>query len=435
MHILMLAQFYAPVIGGEERHVQDLAIELVKRGHKVTVATLQTPGAAEFEVEHGVQIYRIKSTTQRARWLYSQAERTHAPPLPDPEVVLALRRIVDHERPDVVHAHNWFLYSFLPLKLWSRLPLVVSLHDYSLRCTQKRLMRDGSVCSGPSFGKCIQCAAAHHGGMTGRVTAVAHQLTKPLVRSSVDMFLPVSHATATGNGLIENRLPFQVIPNFIPDDRPASPANIGEYLSQLPPDGFLIFVGDLSRDKGVDVLLRAYAGLQQAPPLVLIGRKRPDTPPDFPKNVMHLGSWPHAAVLEAYRRSSIGLLPSVCPETFGIVVIEAMSMGKPVIASRIGGLTDVIIDGENGFLVEPGNAVALQQSIQQLLDNPALRARMEQGALRRAQQFHAKAVVPQIEAVYRELIQPTARKQAIHDKQYEVPTSESGEKAYIKEKI
>ena len=422
MHILMLAQFYAPIIGGEERHVQDLAIELVKRGHKVTVATLHTPGAAEFEVEHGVKIYRIKSTTQRARWLYSQAERTHAPPLPDPEVVSALRRIVDHERPDVVHAHNWFLYSFLPLKLWSRLPLVVSLHDYSLRCTQKRLMRDGSVCSGPSLGKCIQCAAAHHGGMTGRVTAVAHQLTKPLVRSSVDMFLPVSHATATGNGLIENRLPFQVIPNFITDNRPASQENIDEYISQLPPDGFLIFVGDLSRDKGVDVLLRAYAGLQQAPPLVLIGRKRPDTPADLPKNVMHLGSWPHAAVLEGYRRSSFGLLPSVCPETFGIVVIEAMSMGKPVIASRIGGLPDIIIDGENGFLVPPGNAIALQQSMQRLLDDTKLRARLEEGALQRSKHFHAQTVVPQVEAVYRTLIQSTAGMQGINEQQYEMPS-------------
>jgi glycosyltransferase involved in cell wall biosynthesis len=422
MHILMLAQFYAPIIGGEERHVQDLCIELVKRGHKVTVATLSISGAAEFEVEHGVRIYRIKSTTQRARWLYSQAERTHAPPLPDPEVVWTLRRIIEDERPDVVHAHNWFLYSFLPLKMSSGLPLVVSLHDYSLRCTQKRLMQAGSLCSGPSLGKCIQCAAAHHGGMTGRVTALSHYLTKPLVRRAVDMFLPVSHATATGNGLVEDRLPFQVIPNFISDDRPMSQENIDEYVSKLPPDGFLIFVGDLSRDKGVDVLLRAYAGLQHAPPLVLIGRKRPDTPSELPKNVMHLGSWPHAAVLEAYRRSSIGLLPSVCPETFGIVVIEAMSMGKPVIASRIGGLQDVIIDGENGFLVPPGNAIALQQSIQRLLDDTKLRERLEKGALQRAQHFHAKTVVPQIEAVYRTLIQSTAGMQEINEQHYEVPT-------------
>jgi hypothetical protein len=57
----MLAQNYSPIIGGEERHVQDLSVELSKRGHEVAVATLHTPGAAEFELGLGVRIYRVKS--------------------------------------------------------------------------------------------------------------------------------------------------------------------------------------------------------------------------------------------------------------------------------------------------------------------------------------------------------------------------------------
>lgn len=416
MHILMLAQFYAPIIGGEERHVQDLCIELVKRGHKVTVATLQIPGVADFEVDQGVQVYRIKSTTQRASWLYKQ-ERTHAPPFPDPEVTWALRRIIERERPDIVHAHNWLLYSFLPLKMWSGLPLVVSLHDYSLRCTQKRLMRSRSLCSGPGMLKCMSCAAEHYGGVKGRVTALTHRLSIPVVRGAVDMFLPVSQATAIGNGLIEDRLPFQTIPNFLPDDAGLTEKqeDVEAYVSQLPKDGFLVFVGDVSRDKGVDVLMRAYANLKDAPPLVLIGRKRPDTPTNPPKNVMIMGSWPHAAVMEAYRRSSFSLLPSVGPETFGIVVIEAMSMGRPVIASRIAGLADVINDGENGFLVTPGDDVALGEAMQRLIDDAELRQRMGQGALRRAQEFRASAVVPRIEAVYEKLVQPSIGIQAVSE--------------------
>ncbi len=414
MHILMLAQFYAPVIGGEERHVQDLSIELVKRSHKVTVATLQVPGVPEYEVHDGLQIYRIKSTTQRASWLYKQ-ERSHHPPMPDPEVSLALQRIIKHEKPDVVHAHNWLLYSFLPLKLWSGLPLVVSLHDYSLSCSQKRLMRSGTLCSGPSLFKCMDCAANHYGSVKGRVTAFTHRLSNPLVRAAVDMFLPVSQATAMGNRLVENRLPFQIIPNFISSTPSTAPEDVDAYISRLPEDGFMLFVGDLSKDKGVDVLVRAHAKLNNAPPLVLIGRPRPDTPSNLPKNVMVMGSWPHAAVMEAYRRSSFSILPSVCPETFGIVVIEAMSMGRPVIASRIAGLADIINDGENGFLVPPGDAETLSKSIQRLLDDPALRQRMGQGALRRAQDFRASVVVPHIEAVYEELLQTTAGLQSVNE--------------------
>lgn len=415
MNILMLAQFYAPVVGGEERHVQDLSIELVKRGHRVSVATLQIPGVPEFEVDQGVQIHRIKSTTQRASWLYKQ-ERSHHPPMPDPEVSLALQRIIKRDKPDIVHAHNWMLYSFLPLKMWSGLPLVVSLHDYSFLCSQKRLMHfDTTLCSGPSLIKCMECSANHYGALKGRATSLAHQLSNPVVRAAVDSFLPVSQATAIGNGLAENHLPYQIIPNFISDTANPLQEDVNAYLSQLPEDGFLLFVGDLSRDKGVDVLARAYAKLHNAPPLVLIGRRRPDTPSDLPKNVMVMGSWPHAAVMEAYRRSSFSMLPSTCPETFGIVVIEAMSMGRPVIASRIAGLADVINDGENGFLVPPGDADALRESIQQLVDDPALRQRLGQGALRRAQDFRSGVVVPRIEAIYEELLQTKARMQSVKE--------------------
>lgn len=417
MHILMLAQFYAPIIGGEERHVQDLCIELVKHGHKVTVATLQTPGVPEFEIDQGVHIYRIKSTTQRASWLYKQAERSHHPPLPDPEVSRTLRHIIEREKPDIVHAHNWMLYSFLPLKLWSRLPLVVSLHDYSFYCTQKRLMHSGKLCSGPGLIKCMNCAAEHYGGVKGRVTAFAHRLSNPLVRAAVDIFLPVSQATAIGNGLVENHLPFEIIPNFLSETPGSMQEDMNDYLSQLPEDGFLLFVGDLSRDKGVDVLMRAYAKVKDAPPLVLIGRKRPDTPTDLPGNVMLMGSWPHPAVMEAYKRSSFSMLPSVCPETFGIVVIEAMSMGRPVIASRIAGLADIIVEGENGLLVPPGDADALREAIQRLVDEPLLRERIGQGALRRAQDFRSGVVVPRIEAVYHQLLHATPGMQSVNEHQ------------------
>ena len=96
-------------------------------------------------------------------------------------------------------------------------------------------------------------------------------------------------------------------------------------------------------------------------------------------------------------------------------------MGRPVIASRIGGLSDVILDGENGFLTPPGNAHELAQAIQRVLDDTTLRTRLEQGALQRAQDFRASAVIPRIESVYRRLIQSTAGIQTINEQHYEAP--------------
>jgi|ERR1051325_10907430 glycosyltransferase involved in cell wall biosynthesis len=416
----MLAQFYLPIVGGEERHVQDLSIELAKRGHDVAVVTLHTPDSAEFDFDQGVRVYHVKSMMQRMHWLYSQTERSFAPPFPDPEVMLALRRIILREKPDIIHAHNWMLYSFLPLKAWSGVPLVLSLHDYSLICVQKRLMHFGTPCSGPDFGKCLHCASSYYGSLKGKVTTLSHRMMYPMERAAVDIFLPVSMATAIGNGLVEQQLPFEVIPNFLSDAADSSPVDVEPYLSQLPEAGYLLFVGDLSLDKGIGVLLRAYAALKDAPPLVLIGRKNHDTPTELPNNVFLLNRWPHAAVMQAWRRSGIALVPSLCAETFGIVAIEAMSMGSPVIASRIGGLTDVLKDGETGFLIPPGDMSSLTQAIQRLLEDKSLRNRMGQNAVYRSQDFRAGQVVPRIEAVYRKLTQMADGVPGISEKHYNV---------------
>lgn len=416
----MLAQFYSPVVGGEERHVQDLSLELLKRGHEVAVATFNTPGTEEFELDHGVRIYRIKGTMRRGSWLYSQAERHHAPPFPDPEVMLALRRMITYEKPQIVHAHNWIYHSFLPLKAWSRAPLVLSVHDYSLACVQKRLMHFGVPCIGPGLSKCLHCASNHYGRLKGAVTTLSHRLSSPAIQAAVDLFLPVSMATAVSNGLVRMKLPFEIIPNFVPDHFDSSSEDVNDYVSQLPEDGYLLFVGDLSLDKGVGVLLRAYADLQNPPPLVLIGRRSNDTPAKLPNNVFLMDRWPHAAVMEAWRRSSLALVPSLTPETFGIVAIEAMATGRPVIASDTGGLTDVVIDGETGFLVPPGDAVSLAQAMKRLLENEPLRKRLGQGAMHRSQNFRASVVIPRIEAVYLKLLKMTTGVQEINEPQYEL---------------
>src|SRR5437588_10936768 len=116
----MLAQFYPPIIGGEERHVRDLSIELVARGHQVTVATIWQEGMPAFECDQGVRVHRIRGSMQRVPLFFTVKERRHLPPFPDPELLWALRGIIIHERPDVVHAHNWIVHSFTPLKAWSK---------------------------------------------------------------------------------------------------------------------------------------------------------------------------------------------------------------------------------------------------------------------------------------------------------------------------
>ena len=175
MRILMLAQFYPPTIGGEERHVANLSAELAARGHQVSVATLWHKGFARFEIEKGVRIHRIRGALQRMEAIFSYKDRQFAPPFTDPAVLWALRQIISEERPDIIHAHNWIVHSFTPLKAWSRAKLVMTLHDYSLVCVQKRLMRHGVRCSGPAFVKCLNCAADFYGIGKGSAVQALHE--------------------------------------------------------------------------------------------------------------------------------------------------------------------------------------------------------------------------------------------------------------------
>ena len=162
-------------------------------------------------------------------------------------------------------------------------------------------------------------------------------------------------------------------------------------------------MGDVRPDKGVDVLLRAYASLKTRVPLVLIGRPIEGLAERLPSNVFLLGGWPHDAVMGAWSRCIIGLAPSTWAEPLGIVALEAMYMGKPVVAARSGGLRDVVADGETGFLVPPGDAEALRDAIQCLLDDPVQRERMGIQAKQRVVEFQAKAVVSRFEQVYYEV--------------------------------
>jgi glycosyltransferase involved in cell wall biosynthesis len=222
---------------------------------------------------------------------------------------------------------------------------------------------------------------------------------------------------ALHNGLTRGGAPYEVVYNFVPDDvgalGPEDPC-----LRDLPGTGFILFVGDMARFKGLDVLLKAYAGLQQAPPLVVIGRRLRDTPTEFPPNVHVLGTWPHSAIMHAWRRSLFGVVPSVGPEACATVVMEAMACGKAVIATDIGGMPDLIDPGETGLLVPPGDAHALGHAMQRLLDDRALRARLEAASLAKVGSFKAGAIVPRIEQVYRDVLRGAASRiavQAHHD--------------------
>ena len=240
--------------------------------------------------------------------------------------------------------------------------------------------------------------------MKGTAIALTHRISRERERKTVDVFLPVSQAVAEGTQLAAHHLHYCVIPNFVPDTLIESCDTTHPLLAQLPQGEFLLFVGDVVPDKGIEILLNAYSQLQDDIPLVLIGRSAKNLYLPLPPNTYLYESWPHEAVLGAWQRCVLALVPSIWPDPCPTVAIEAMAMGKAIVGSRIGGLIDIVVDNETGLLVTPGDARELKTAIQCLLHDPQRREQMGNRAREHVVIFQAQSVITQIEQVYKEIL-------------------------------
>lgn len=401
MRILQVCDLFEPFIGGLEQHVKTLSLGLAQRGHEVTVATARLPGTADDESVDGLRVRRIAGWSARALagW-YERASVPFHPPAPDPGVVVALNRIIGQVRPDIVHAQGWISYSCLAAARHRRFRLVVTLHDHSFACARKTLLRHGvDPCPGPRLGACVRCAPGQYGVVKGTALTLGLRAARPLHRR-VDSWVAISQFVADSSRCaLPPGCPVSVIP---PTSAPVPPS--AGRPAWLPADGYALFVGALGRHKGLSWLLDAYAGGGFGRPLVVIGTTRGDTPRSWPEGVVVRTDVPHREVMEAWRHAGIGLVPSLWPEPFGLVAVEAMRSGVPVVASRIGALPAVVADGRTGILVTPGSTAELQAAIRRLDGDPELRQAMGAAGRAHAEQFSAETVTARYEQHYRALL-------------------------------
>jgi glycosyltransferase involved in cell wall biosynthesis len=402
MRILQVTDNYPPATGGLERTVQVLARELAARGHQVEVATLSRPGSPPLERDGPVTVRRLAGWTRHLRRFSTDPGHHFHPTVADPPLVRLLQELVDATRPDIVHVHSWILHSCLRLRLPLGSALVVSLHDYGLVCAKKTMTNGDDLdsrCAGPSLRSCLSCANASYGAVKGTALTLGlaharHELDR------VTMFLPISAAVAQTclPGVAPDRL--RVIPSFVADDVAARP---GPRPGFLPDGDFVLFVGALGEHKGVSLLTRAHGLMTTAVPLVVIGSRRADTPKmtgTFARPVVVRSDVPHPQIMAAFAAAAVVAVPSRWPEPLGMVAVEAMVSGVAVVASRVGGLAEIVEDGVTGCLVEPGDAGALARALDDVLADPKRRRRMGMAGAARADRYLATAVLPQVIEAY-----------------------------------
>ena len=405
---------------------------MADRGHRASVVTPWQPGLPVREDDDGIAVHRPRPLATRVPWFAKDPERRHHPPFPDPGTVRAVRAMVHRDRPDIVHSYGWISYSVAAALRGTGIPLVLSARDYAYVCAVRTYLHvSGVVCSGPGLTKCLSCATQTYvldeagdlvsarrglpvhprhrvrGFVKGVVAVSSVWLGRPIlrgplrglhsassyVRSVMDRYLlGIGPGDAT-------RVASEVIPNFLLED-PGSSADPAA-LAALPDEPYILFVGALLPAKGIWQLLEAYQRLRAPrPPLVLLGPSYPTSPTSFPDGVSVRGPVNNATVLRAWDRALFGVVPSIAAETFGNVITEAMSRGRAVIASRLGGIVDIVLPEETGLLVPPGDVQALAAAMQRLLDDPALCDRLGGAARESAHRFDPDEVLSRLEELY-----------------------------------
>jgi len=266
-------------------------------------------------------------------------------------------------QPDIIHVHNWFpmLSPSIVMEADSAgVPIVQTLHNYRMLCANGLLYRNGSVCT-DCIGKSFPIAGIEHGCYRGSrvgsgiVTAAYafHRLAHTW--DCVDLFIAVSgfeRDVLVRSGMAADKI--VVKQNFVGSDT---------WMNETNKESFALFVGRLSPEKGIRTLLAAWNSGRIPLPLKIIGdgpmidEVRSCTASNI--SVEYLGAQLPKAVYREMARARFLVFPSEWYETFGRTVIEAFAQGTPVLAADLGGVRELVKEGETGFLFPPGNVDAL----------------------------------------------------------------------------
>jgi len=360
--ILLWTELFTPHVGGIERFAEELVTALQPRGYQFAMITGVLKGSPEEEVHRGIEVCRLplqKGLSGSASSLKICLEK--------------IRELKGRFQPHLSHLNTHgpsFLYHLMTGAVAPHPTLFTFHFDVTPGLSRE------------SLGKILSAS--------DRVTAVSQDT----LNKALQAFPEISEKSSViynGRALPPERL----------GARPVAPVK------------FLCW-GRLAQNKGFDVALRAFARVAKTIPgarLVLAGRG-----PERPalegvvselglQEIVHMPGYLDEEALESELETTTAVLvPSIEQECFGLVALEAMQRSKPVIASRYGGLTEVVADGRSGILVTPGNVDELAAAMTRLATDPDLALKMgEAGRCLAREKFSLEKMADRYEALYRSL--------------------------------
>lgn len=395
---VLMINDYGRATGGAELQMLALRDGLRRRGHEVRLFASDAALAEGFPI---LADAACRGRTDRAQVVTQTL---------NPSAWIALRRELRANPPDVVHL-RMFLWQISPLvlPLLRGVPTLFQAAVYKAICpTGLKLLPGGAPCARLAGRACLQegCVAPATWGATMLQLGLLRRW-----RGAIDRVAALSRRMAA-TFEAEGWGPVAVLGNGV-DARPARPP--------LGDDPIVAYAGRLSREKGVETAIRAVLALAPSRPrlrLIIAGggpleaELRALAAP-LGERVRFLGHMPRAQMEAAFDVAWVQLVPSLWHEPFGNVTTEAMMRGTAVVASDVGGQSDITRDGVTGRLTPPGDVAALAAALAPIVDDRALAERMGAEGRRVAlTEYDREAVLDRLTDAYAATIDTFAARSA-----------------------
>ncbi|MDD5342704.1 MAG: glycosyltransferase [Patescibacteria group bacterium] len=402
MKVLLINKFYF-LKGGAEKQFFDLKEMLERHGHQVVVFSMQH----ENNLPSPYSKYFVsKVDFEKVRWDW-QGLRTAARMFYSFEARRKLGRLIKEERPDICHIHNIYHQispSILSVLKRRNIPVVQTLHDYKLLCPHYSMYSHGQICErskGYNYFACAFHRCVKNSYVASFLAAFEMYFHKMLriYEDNVDLFISPSQFLI--KKVREWDLPvieINHLANFIKlENHPAY--ETGDYL---------LYYGRLSEEKGVSLLLDAVKDLPVKLKIVGSGPEekllKEKAKKENISNVEFSGFATGSELGRLIGESRATVLPAQWYENCPLVILEAYSYKKPVIGTRLGGIPELIRDGETGFLVEAGSVEDLRRKIELMYLDKNQALKMGEAGYKFVQRFSPEIYYQKLMRYYEILI-------------------------------
>jgi glycosyltransferase involved in cell wall biosynthesis len=418
MRILQINKFNFAQ-GGADRYYLELSALLREQGHEVanfamaSRAQTQTSRGltrisewekyfvsyVDFSLRHAFlrQPINIFKAIGRTFWSFAAAHK--------------LSKLIRAFRPDVAHVHN--IYHQLSVSvLWvlkkNKIPVVMTVHDWNLISCNYVRYHHGRTCSHTIDGKfwrAVTNKCVKDSYLASAIEALAHYFHKGLrvYERYVACFIFPSKFLAHEYIRAGFKMRQQVVLSNYVASSSVTKDHDGER--------YMVYVGRLSEEKGLATLLTTLKFIEQNIKLKIVGAgplfehyKLQATNYKLRDKVEFLGHKNQAQTIKLIKNSLFMVFPSQALENQPLVLLEAMAQGVPVIASRSGGVSEIVADGKTGLLFEPGKASELTEKISRLLNDDELRSRLGKDAQAQAYKYSATEHYRHLRDIYDRLV-------------------------------